>query len=635
MTRLTATARALVAATLLLTARGALAEHAETLASPSFRRGNLLQFKVGPGVHSISVMATTHATNGRTDVQIFELTPESAKGELPGEPGYQMWETSRIFAARDQWEKARHLIDRIEFSYIVRKLDGAGQRTAVESEHVYEYANQGEALSNHFASGQFRVVGRNPGRKLDRLTAAEVQAAVDRLARNAPKAEYLTLPGDHPHPLHPKQRLLDEIARITAAKVAAPHKDLFIKVAVYNQDDPELTRALVEAKRVGVDVEKITDWYQTTPYLQHKPSVEALREAGIPVIGLVRNDRYGDLASMHAKMWIFAERAGGRIVNGTVADCTFNTEFGNWPKNQEDMFLFRNNRDVATVYNHFFEAMKGNAPLRLEVDPARSKFILTHPLYPYVTGDGAKFGSFELERHVISLARHHITTMDLVMQDADLAEDLGQKVRAGVRVDAFVNGWKAKNGAGAEAGRMAALGVDTHLVFFRNEDSSPVHHKTGEVDGEVAFGGSLNPGKWGLRADETKFMLADPEVARAVRAQANRLAHDYRTENWGRPYEVRHVDVDFHADAPAGVEPHAVRQMTLYDAAGEPVELRQDAGARRFRGRAPMPEGVVRGGWLAVQLHDGGRLEGPVLPFQVRAQGGAHRINAALVRGPR
>jgi hypothetical protein len=593
--RATPTARAFLFVAVLLGGRTAHADPAEALASPSFRRANLLQFKVSPGVHSISVMVTTHATNGRKDVQVFELTPESSKGELPGEPGRQMWETSRIFAARDQWEKARHLIDRIEFSYAVRRLDAAGQRSVVESEQVYEYANQGEALSNHFASSQFRVVGRNPGRKLDRIDPAEVQAAVDRLARVAPRPEYLALPGTHPHPLHPKHRLLEEIARITAAKIAAPHKDFFIKVAVYNQDDTELSQALVTAKRAGVDVEQITDWYQTTPYLPHKASVETLRDAGIPVIGLVRNDRYGDLASMHAKIWILGERSGGRIVDGTVADCTFNTEFGNYPRNQEDMFLFRDNRDVATVYNHFFEAMKGNAPLKLEVDPARSKFILTHPLYPYVTREGARFGSFELQRHVISLARRHITTMDLVMQDADLAEDLGKKTRAGVRVDAFVNGWKAKNGAGAEAGRMAALGVDTHLVFFRQEDSSPVHHKTWEVDGEIAVGGSLNPGKWGLRADETKFMLADAEVARAVRAQANRLAHDYRTEDWGRPYEVRHVDVDFHADAPAGVEPHAVHKMTLYDAASHPVELGHDARDHQFRGRVRLPEGVVRG----------------------------------------
>ena len=101
-----------------------------------------------------------------------------------------------------------------------------------------------------------------------------------------------------------------------------------------------------------------------------------------------------DIRTNHSKIWIMGYRgADGRIANATTWDCSFNTEFNNFPGNQEGATVFKNNRDVAVVYDHFFEAMKGNAPLRLVVDPAKAKFILTHPIYPYVTPQGRSFGS--------------------------------------------------------------------------------------------------------------------------------------------------------------------------------------------------------------------------------------------------
>ncbi len=619
----------------------ATAKTAEEIAMPSFRRGGFrqegadgygqhaddhLQFKVAPtGVHSISVQVTTYAKNGRKDVQVFEMNPADDRGAFPDASGFRVWESPKIFAAREQWRTARNLVDRVEFSYTVRK-EGADGRALVESDKVYEFAGSHEAAGN-FSSNQFYVAGKNPGRNLDHVNLDAVPGAVARLAKTPPKAEYEVLPGNGPeNPLHPKHTLMAEIDKVIDALKANPGRRFMLKVAVFNSDDRDLTAKLAEAKKLGAQVEKITDWYQTTPYLSEKASIEQLRDAQVPVYGMVRNSRYKDIASMHMKTWLIAELDHkGAIVNGTVADCTFNTEFGNYPNNQEDMLVFRNNRDVALVYNHFLEAMKGNVPLKLTIDPNDVKFLVTHPLYPYELKSGEKFGSLDMMRHLVKGAKRQITTMDLVMQEPVLADDMIAKLKENVRVDNFMNGWKVKNGAGAEASKLAAAGANEHLVFFKDNDSSPVHHKTWVIDSKWVKGGSANPGPWTWRADETAVFIQDEHVAEQVEGQANRLAHDYRNENWGKSYEVRKVETEFRTKLPAGVKEHSLRELVLYNSAEHPVKLERDAKTGEYFGKATMPEGVVRGGWLTAHMEDGSKVEGPIRPFVVRAKG-VHEI---------
>jgi len=581
---------------------------AEDLAVPSFQRPDLLQFKVKQdGVASISVLATTYARDGRVDRQIFELTPQSDRGAFPESSGWRMWESDKIAAARQQWRGNPQNIDRIEFSYVVHAGADGQQRTPIESANVYAFGGIGSS---------FRAVGRNPGRGLDRLDPAEVQAAVDRLAAHPPDARFVTLPGGYPHPLHPENELVHAIRGLTRQKQAHPERNYFIRVSVYNHDSVPISQALVDAHAAGVKVELISDFTQVTPRLASKPAYEMLRSAGIPLASMVRASPLGhDIRTNHTKIWILGQLDGrGRIVEGSTYDCSFNTEFGNYPANQEAMTVFASNRDVATVYNHLFQAMKGNAPLRLVVDPARAKFALTHPLYPNVTPDGHRFGSREAMFWFIGKAKHRLTMLDYVHADPDIARATGEAARRGARVDVFLNGWKVHNDGGPEgANILRSLGANVHLVHH-SFGGSPVHHKSGVADDWVR-GGSLNPGWWSFESDETMYVMRSPRLAREVMGAANRLAQRYPNEQWGgsQPPPEQLENVQFEARLPRGVDRNDVRGVYFVGGGsreldGKPVELKQAPGQNGvYRGSRQLPTGLVHKGKPMVELRDGSK----------------------------
>jgi len=333
-----------VALIILAFASTARAATGEELAWPSFSRfdkGNpsssLIQFKVKEGpVHSIAVAVTTYAKNGRVDTQIFRVTPQDDHGAFPSAPGYRMWESSKIYASLEQWSN-RSNIDRIEFSYVVHAIGPDQQRAPVQSSQVYSFASAGQGSHN----GAPPAVRANPGRKLDVIDPRDVQAAVDHLAKHPPAARYKALPGFANHPLHAENDIARQFERTIAMKRKDPSRRLFIKWSLYNQDSVRLSNLIVQAKRLGIEVEGLTDWSQCTPRLASKPAHDLVRDAGIPVTSLVRNNNNGDIRTNHTKVWLFGERdAQGKITNGTVFDCSFNTEFGNYPANQEAMTVF-------------------------------------------------------------------------------------------------------------------------------------------------------------------------------------------------------------------------------------------------------------------------------------------------------
>jgi hypothetical protein len=609
---------AVLAATLLWlgqTSRAAAPSTAEAYATPSFRRPDLLQFRVkADAVLGISVLVDTVAKDGRIDRQIIALDLSSNRGEFPEAPGYVMWETDKIRAARDQWHGNRGNLDHVAFSYVVHTASGS-ERAAVESQQVYRFGS-GDELWRGFASSSFAIAGRNPGRGLMPLARTDVQRAVDALAARPPRGKFTVLPGAYPHPLHPENQLVAALRALAAQKRAHPQRRLFARVAIYNHDSMPLTEALRDARRAGVDVEMLTDWSQVTPYLSDKPTHEGLRAERIPVYNVVRNGPGGDIRTNHAKFWIFGERdAQGRITSGTVFDAAFNTEFGHYPKNQEAMIAFRDNRDVATVYNHIFEAMKGNAPLDLVVDPERARFVVTHPLYPYRTPGGQRFGSWEALLGFLGKARRELTMLDYVQADGEIARATAEVAGRGARVDQFLNGWKVQHDGWGNVSTLRGQGANVHLIYH-GEGGSPVHHKSAEADGKWVRHGSLNPGWWSFQSDETLLVMRSRRVARQVLGAANRLAYGY--PNWTHgarpPRRMADVDVevrvrDLARDQVAEVQFAGAGSPELE---GKPVALSpiaQSGGhARVFRGSARLPLGFVHQGRPVVRLRDGTTL---------------------------
>ena len=616
-------AACLVALSFLLLAPAARAEVAEDLVVPTYRKANIndlnanmIQFKVPEHrVASISVLARSVARDGRVDQQIFELRPSDDKGAFPNARGYRMWESDKIHAAVAQWAGNRQNLDRVEFSYVVHKIGSDQQRRPLDSHSWYTFA-RGKELGG-VATGNIPSAGENRGRPLDRLDPAHVQAAVDRLARRAPAARYYPLPGGWPHPLHPVNQIVKAIQSITKAKKAHPERSYFIRSTVFNHDSVDLSRVLVEAKKAGVQVEHLTDWTQTTPRLAGKPPQEMLTAAGIPVYKMVRSLRPGDpMATNHSKVWLMGEMdRRGQIKKGTVFDCSFNTEFHNWPGNQEGVLVYRNNRDVATVYNAVvFQAMKGNAPLRLTLDPGKARFAIHHPLYPYVTPQGKPYTAFNALGDFIRSGRKRVTMLDYMIEHGDVVNWLGESARrTRGNTFAFINGFWGTN-----RDPMRAKGVNVGVV--REGGGSPVHHKLGEADGRRARGGSYNPAWWSNLSDETLWMIRSPKVARQVQAQANRLAHNrrYNVEMHGKkpPFQTQNVQVEVRLPSGWRLERG---DRVFFAAGGSPemekgwLELKPASSKRHrnkvvLRGSRRLPMGMIHQGKPVIVKADGRKI---------------------------
>jgi len=521
----------------------------------------------------------------------------------------------RTHAAVAQWAGNRQNLDRVEFSYVVHKIGSDQQRRPLDSHSWYTFA-RGKELGG-VATGNIPSAGENRGRPLDRLDPAHVQAAVDRLARRAPAARYYPLPGGWPHPLHPVNQIVKAIQSITKAKKAHPERSYFIRSTVFNHDSVDLSRVLVEAKKAGVQVEHLTDWTQTTPRLAGKPPQEMLTAAGIPVYKMVRSLRPGDpMATNHSKVWLMGEMdRRGQIKKGTVFDCSFNTEFHNWPGNQEGVLVYRNNRDVATVYNAVvFQAMKGNAPLRLTLDPGKARFAIHHPLYPYVTPQGKPYTAFNALGDFIRSGRKRVTMLDYMIEHGDVVNWLGESARrTRGNTFAFINGFWGTN-----RDPMRAKGVNVGVV--REGGGSPVHHKLGEADGRRARGGSYNPAWWSNLSDETLWMIRSPKVARQVQAQANRLAHNrrYNVEMHGKkpPFQTQNVQVEVRLPSGWRLERG---DRVFFAAGGSPemekgwLELKPASSKRHrnkvvLRGSRRLPMGMIHQGKPVIVKADGRKI---------------------------
>ena len=619
-----------IAAAVIALSSVASAQDAESLVVPSFRKvnsnnygDNVLQFKVADkGVHSISVLAKTYSKNGRVDRQIFELTPKNDRGAFPNAKGHRMWESDKIYASHDIWSKNKGNVDRVEFSYVVRKKGADGQRAPVESKHNYTYAS-GNDVRHGYVTGGIQRAGQNKGRGLDRMDARDVQASMDRLAKRPPHARYHTLPGAGPdHPLHAERRLVKAINGMAKRAKANPSKTYFLRFSLYNQDSTTLSKALVNAHKAGVKVEGLTDWSQSTPRLSSKPAYDMLTKAGVKMYNMVRNSpRAGDINTNHTKIWIMGEMKKGKIARASTYDCSFNTEFGNYPKNQEAITSFTNNRDVATVYNHIYQAMKGNAPLKLTVDPARAKFMVHHPLYPYRTPQGKEFNARDSMYNFINKRTKSLTMLDYVHADRDIAGATGARAKKGANVNVFLNAWKVKNHGGTDnANYLRSLGAKVHLVW--QDGSSPIHHKEGVANGKWVRGGSLNPGHWSFTSDETMYVIRSKKLGKQVQGQANRLAHNYAVEGWGGSQKPgkKTSNVQFEVRIPKNINPKDIAGV-YFGVGGSPeaksswVKLTKATKVKRnrkakvvYRGSRRLPNGFNHHGKPVIVLKNGSQV---------------------------
>jgi hypothetical protein len=555
-------------------------------------------------VQSISVLITIVNRNGDKEQQIFEIRAQDA-GYPIGEKTRPWW-NKRIGAAVQRVVANPDHVDRVEMSYIVREATADGKQVeARHSQHRYTLAtgeqlrnakNQRVAVESSVAKVK-KVKLDKPERELGRIKYKEVQAAFDRLAKNPPNIEYRALPGEYwtkmpdgqtkVHPLHNEHKLVREINRLAAAKRAHPERDYFFRFVLYIHNSEPVTQALIAAHRAGVKIDGIVDWTKARPGQIGHEQVRKLVKAGVSMQTMVRDENLKSQIYAHAKFFIGGYRdASGRIVKGTTMDAEHNTTFSSWPGNQESMLVYQKNPDVATVYNYYFESMKGNAPQPITIDPLESKFSVTHPLYPLrVRGKAAKkmtfFGPQQGKQLLVSRAKNTLQTLSFMLANDEVNRDYAKAVRRGVDVEATVNGWRFENKGGKRAlAKLAGAGMALFGNFFNDNGKpatySPIHHKQDQADLLWFRHSSWNEVDVSNLSDETFVMGMVPKIAAEISARANVLHHDrrYKVVAYGdrkKPAERRTREVQIEFVLPERVQHTAVEKVTFH--AGNDPEL--------------------------------------------------------------
>lgn len=273
-----------------------------------------------------------------------------------------------------------------------------------------------------------------------------------------------------------------------------------VDVAVYQLDLYSLRDALRAAHRRGVRVRVVTDSDNLD-----QPEVQALIEAGIPVLG----DRHEGL--MHDKFTIIdSYEVWTGSMNYTVNDAY---------RNNNNLIRIRS-ATVARDYQTEFEEMF----LADQFGPGSP----ANTPHPVVSVDGTLVEVFfspddgvaKRLVDVIGSARKSIHILAYSFTSDPLAEAILERSRAGVKISGVFESSQVKSNLGGEFERFLAAGLDVRL------DGNPrnLHDKVIIVDGNVVITGSYNFSRNAEQInDENVLILHSPEIAGQYLAQFQKL----------------------------------------------------------------------------------------------------------------
>ena len=275
---------------------------------------------------------------------------------------------------------------------------------------------------------------------------------------------------------------------------------LSVDVAVLDLDLWSIRDALLAAHRRGVTVRLVTD----SDYIDN-PEVQALDEAGIPVLG----DRQEGL--LHDKFTVIdRQEVWTGSMNYTVNDAY---------RNNNNLIRIRSAKlaeDYTTEFNEMFEDDLFGPHTRADTPYPTLEVGGTQLEVYFSPDDGAAAHLLELIRS----ARKSIYFLAYSFTSDDLAQALLERAGAGVTVAGVMEASQIESNQGGEYGRFRKAGLEVRL------DGNPrqMHHKVMLIDGQIVVTGSYNFSASAERInDENMLVIHDPQVAALYRIEFEKL----------------------------------------------------------------------------------------------------------------
>ncbi len=265
---------------------------------------------------------------------------------------------------------------------------------------------------------------------------------------------------------------------------------LSVDIAAYDFDLHSLRDALLAAHQRGVRLRMVTDSDNID-----NPEVQALKDAGIPILGDRRE------ALMHNKFVVI----DGLEVWGGSMNYTVNDAY----KNNNNLIRIRSDR-LAQDYTTEFEEM-------FVADQFGPKSPANTP-YPQLTVEGTPLEVYYspedgVAAHVVELlsnAQHSIFFLAYSFTSDAIAAAMLERAEAGVTVAGVFEETQVASNAGDEYERLRQAGLDVRL------DGNPrnMHHKVIIIDEQSVITGSYNFSQSAERNnDENLLVIHNPLIA--------------------------------------------------------------------------------------------------------------------------
>ncbi|MCK6508768.1 phospholipase D-like domain-containing protein [Myxococcota bacterium] len=459
------------------------------------------------------------------------------KGKLPD--GREKWGVDPISIFPDI--PGRSAVKEVRFSYKVQAdVDHDGQRDLCVSHNFYKIADANALRTPSTQLGSPAPTAQNPEAIAPLADPSRIHNAAASLKDTVPPVEVYFAPYQHP-----ERALIAEIDKVIQAKRLDPQSHHSIHASVFNINDPEIANKLIEAHQTGVEVKLLTAAHQMDPNKAYQLEYKRLQQAGVPVIGIARDEMF---ASNHTKFAIFDGH--------TVTTGSYNWESRSNDENNENMMILRSPA-VAALYEDIFRGVAGEAQVDRSIQPLDKVNVLYSQQHnvPKAIYD-------EIEKAKDSITLSMFTLRSLQFEDAgqhkDILDALIRAQQRGVKVSILLE--KNIADAGEYYGRLtendptderlAQHGIEIVKIKtnFNNNPYAAMHHKFAVFDGQTTMTGAYNWYAGSQVSDDDLIVIRDTDIAQRYLGEVTNLRRHYDPDF--DPSSVPHTQVAFSVQHP-------------------------------------------------------------------------------------
>jgi phosphatidylserine/phosphatidylglycerophosphate/cardiolipin synthase-like enzyme len=275
---------------------------------------------------------------------------------------------------------------------------------------------------------------------------------------------------------------------------------LSVDIAAYDLDLWSIRDALLAAHRRGAAVRLVTD----SDYIDN-PEVQALKDAGVPVLG----DRREGL--MHDK-FVVIDRL--EVWTGSM-NYTVNDAY----RNNNNLIRVRSAK-LAEDYRTEFNEMFGDdlfGPSTRAATPHTTLEVEGTLLEVYFSPDD---GTAAHLIQLIQSAQKSIYFLAYSFTSDDLAQAVRQRAAQGITVAGVMEAAQVESNQGGEYGRFRKAGLDVRL----DGNSHNMHHKILIIDDQIVVTGSYNfSSSAETTNDENTLVIHNPQIAALYRAEFDKV----------------------------------------------------------------------------------------------------------------